>query len=118
LKFWTDKESDWREVMPGVMRRILSWDKDGMLVLYKIRANTVVAKHSHTNAQHGLVIKGGGTFEFSSGKKHEISQNEAYYVPPNEEHKLLTGPEEENIFLDVFLPPREDFRKESRQSDQ
>ena len=103
--------------MPGVKRRILSWDKDGMLVLYKIRANALVARHSHANAQHGLVIKGGGTFEFSGGKKYEIRENEAYYVPPNEEHQLLTGSEEENILLDVFLPPREDFRKESRNCD-
>jgi len=103
--------------MPGVIRRILSWDNDGMVVLYKIRANTIVPRHRHTNTQHGLVIKGGGTFEFSTGKKYEISQNEAYYVPANEEHMLLTGPEEENIFLDVFIPPREDFKKESRNPD-
>ncbi len=103
--------------MPGVLRRILSWDKEGMLVLYNIKANTVVPRHSHTNAQHGLTIKGGGTFEYSTGNKHKVTPNEAYYVPPNEEHSLLTGPEEENIFLDVFLPPREDFRKETRQPD-
>jgi len=103
--------------MPGVLRRILSWDKEGMLVLYNIKANTVVPRHSHTNAQHGLTIKGGGTFEYSTGNKHKVTPNEAYYVPPNEEHSLLTGPEKENIFLDVFLPPREDFRKETRPSD-
>jgi len=117
LKFWKESPSDWREVLPGVKRRILSWDKDAMLVLYNISANTVIAKHNHVNAQHGLVIKGGGTFEFSNGKRYEIRENEAYYVPPNEDHMLLTGPAPENIFLDVFLPPRKDFSNELRESD-
>jgi mannose-6-phosphate isomerase-like protein (cupin superfamily) len=117
LKFWKERTSDWREVLPGVKRRILSWDKDVMLVLYNISANTVIAKHSHVNAQHGLVIKGGGMFEFSNGKRYEIRANEAYYVPPYEDHMLLTGPAPENIFLDVFLPPRKDFIGESREPD-
>ncbi len=114
MKFWKEKNSDWREVMPGVNRRILSFDNAAMLVLYNINPRTLIPKHTHTNAQHGLVLKGGGTFQFGDGKKYEIAENEAYYVPPNEEHMLLTGSAEENIFLDVFIPPRDDFRKESR----
>jgi quercetin dioxygenase-like cupin family protein len=117
LKFWKERVSDWREVTPGVRRRILSSDENAMLVLYKIKPRAILAKHSHTNTQHGLVIKGGGTFEFSNGKKYEIGEDEAYYVPPNEEHMLRTGSAKENIFLDVFVPPREDFRAESRRAD-
>jgi quercetin dioxygenase-like cupin family protein len=116
LKFWKERDSDWREVTPGVRRRILSSDKNAMLVLYKFKPRTILAKHSHANTQHGLVIKGGGTFEFSNGKKYEIGENEAYYVPPNEEHMLRTGSANENIFLDVFVPPRQDFRAESRRA--
>ena len=103
--------------MPGVRRRILSLDKNAMLVLYKMKRRNILAKHSHANTQHGLVIKGGDTFEFSNDKKYEIGENEAYYVPPNEEHMLRTGSAEENIFLDVFAPPREDFRAEARIAD-
>ena len=117
MKFWKEKQSDWREVAPGVKRRILSLDKDAMLVLYKMKGKTTVATHSHANAQHGLVIRGGGTFEFANGKKCEVGENDAYYMPPNEEHMLLTGPTEENIFLDAFIPPREDFGQESRRAD-
>jgi len=117
MKFWNNRNSDWREVIPGVERRILSTDKDVMLVLYKIKPNTMVARHSHTNAQHGFVIQGGGTFTFSNSKTYEVRENDAYYVPPNEEHMLLTGSEDESIFLDAFVPPREDFRHESRKAD-
>jgi quercetin dioxygenase-like cupin family protein len=117
LKFWKERDSDWHDIVPGVKRRILSFDKDAMVVMFKIGPRTTIAKHSHPNAQHGVIIKGSGTFEFSNGKKHEVAENVAYYVPSNEEHTLQTGPAEENILVEIFTPPREDFRRESRNAD-
>jgi len=108
---WSDKQEAWREVMPGVRRRILAHSATGMMVMYYIESRKVFPLHSHPHAQYGVFLQGGGVFKVGD-REWAVKKGDAYYVPPGVLHELRTG-DEPSVIIDFFTPPREDYLAEA-----
>ena len=68
----------------------------------------VAAEHSHENEQLGIVLR--GTIDFRVGdERRELGPGGTWCIPANTPHEATAG-SEGAIVIDVFSPPREDFR--------
>jgi quercetin dioxygenase-like cupin family protein len=108
--FWHDKPEAWKEIMPGVKRRMLSHSSTGLMVLYKIESGKTFALHNHPHAQYGVFLEGGGKFRVGEST-WQMKRGDAYFIPPGVFHELKT--DEECVILDFFTPEREDYVKEA-----
>jgi quercetin dioxygenase-like cupin family protein len=69
----------------------------------------VVAEHSHANEQLGIVLR--GTMDFRIGdERRELGPGETWCIPADTRHEATAGAEGA-VVIDVFSPPRDDFRK-------
>lgn len=112
MPLWHDAPGAWHEILPGVRRRILAHSPAAMLVLYRIEPGRVFPRHTHPHAQYGTFLEGGGVFNVGDAS-WKVSAGDAYYVPPNVPHELLTDPGNPSVILDVFAPQRDDFLDET-----
>jgi quercetin dioxygenase-like cupin family protein len=108
--FWHDKPEAWKEVMPGVRRRMLSHSSTGLMVLYKIESGKTFALHNHPHAQYGVFLEGEGKFRVGESV-WEMKGGDTYYIPPGVFHELKTV--KECVILDFFTPEREDYVREA-----
>ena len=64
--------------------------------------------HSHPHEQMGIVLE--GEFKFTIGDETRLlEKGDMYLVPPNITHGGSTH-SEQALILDVFSPPREDYK--------
>ena len=69
----------------------------------------VVAEHSHENEQLGIVLR--GTMDFRVGdERRELGPGGTWRIPANTPHEATAG-REGAVVIDVFAPPRYDFRE-------
>lgn len=79
-----------------------------MFSLVTLEPNAVVPEHSHPHEQMGMMVS--GTMEFSiAGETRTFSGDEIYLVPGGVPHRAVAGPDGA-VALDVFSPPREEYR--------
>jgi quercetin dioxygenase-like cupin family protein len=112
---WSDKDSAWHEVMPGVHRRIATYSLSGMMVYYRIAPNTLFPLHTHPHAQYGIFLEGEGTFKVGQST-WQVKKGDAYYIPPGVPHELRTG-QRQCLIIDFFTPMREDMAAEASAPD-
>lgn len=99
------------EMLTGVHRRTMATTDEAMLCQFLLEKDSIVPLHSHMNDQVGYVIS--GKIELTIGKHmREIGPGMSYAIPGGIEHtaKALV----DSIIIDVFSPPREDYRTEAR----
>jgi quercetin dioxygenase-like cupin family protein len=111
---WHDKKEAWREIMPGVMRRIVTHASTGMMVYYKIEPGKVFALHNHPHSQYGLFLQGGGIFKIGD-KEWRVKEGDGYFIPPGVFHELRTDGDKTCIVVDFFTPERDDYAPEALQ---
>jgi len=100
--------TEWETVAPGIRRRIQMDGKAIMLVEVHFEANTLAARHSHPHEQITYVLK--GRMKFTRDQEVIwVKAGESIHMPSNVPHEAASL--EESVLLDVFSPPREDFRK-------
>jgi quercetin dioxygenase-like cupin family protein len=105
-QFILDHDIPWEIVEPGVMRKVLSFDENIMMVKVAFETGGIGALHHHYHTQISYVAQ--GVFEISIGGIAKILRTgDGYYIPPNEIHgaKCL----EAGMLIDVFTPIRKDF---------
>jgi quercetin dioxygenase-like cupin family protein len=70
----------------------------------------VVAEHSHDNEQLGIVLL--GEMDFRVGEeRRRLGPGETWCIPANIAHEATAGAEGA-VVIDVFAPPRDDFREQ------
>ena len=105
--FLDPSEVERRELAPGVNLRVM-WGEKVMMSLVEIAPKAVVPTHSHPHEQAGLILH--GEFDFTiGGKTKRLRQGDAYMIPGGVEHGL-TGSDGWSQALDIFSPPREDYK--------
>lgn len=97
----------WRSVMEGVERKVLAYDDDCMLVLYRMGPKVQFPAHKHPHKQYTFVLKGSADVKTPGGVLH-VEEGDSTLLAPGEEHQFTFG-SGENLFLDVFVPMRKDF---------
>ena len=96
------------ELFPGIVGAIASGEKL-MLSFLDLDEGAEVAEHSHPHEQAGLILE--GALLFRIGEEERLCRPGAgFIIPPNVIHwgKIETGPCK---VLDIFSPPREDYRQ-------
>ncbi|MBI9066892.1 MAG: cupin domain-containing protein [Salinivirgaceae bacterium] len=90
----------------GIIRQDFAKGENLNVLHWNISDGGEVARHTHTQEQFGLIIKGG--FEMIIGDiKQILKEGDAYVVPANVPHSFIAIGETEAI--DVFAPVKEDF---------
>ncbi len=117
MALWHDRPDAWREVLPGVRRRILSGGDGVMLVLYHLAPHRTFPRHTHRHLQAGVCLEGSG--ELTVGESvYPIRSGSSYSIAGDVPHEFRSGPETRTVILDVFVPEREDFAEELRPPDE
>lgn len=96
------------ELAPGVTLRTM-WGDRIMMSMVEIAPHAVVPMHSHPNEQAGVVMQ--GEFQFTiGGETKTLRQGDAYLIPGGVEHEVK-GSDGWSMALDIFSPPREDYKR-------
>jgi quercetin dioxygenase-like cupin family protein len=78
------------------------------LAVVELDPGAVAAEHSHENEQLGIVLQGKITFRIGD-EQRELGPGDTWCIPGNTRHEATAGPEG-CVVIDVFSPPRDDFR--------
>ena len=78
-----------------------------MLLEVRIAAGAVVAMHTHPHEQTGRLLSGRLRLEID-GETHDLEPGDAWIIPADVPHEA-TGIED-CLVVEVFSPPREDYR--------
>jgi len=95
------------EMLPGVVRRTLTEGERMMLVEVTLDQGAVVPPHTHPHEQIGYLASGRLLFEVGD-ERSELSPGDSWLVPSNVPHQVTAL--EPSVAIDVFSPPREEYR--------
>ena len=95
------------EMLPGVVRRTLTAGERTMLIEVTLAQGAVVPSHSHPHEQIGYLASGRLLFEVGD-ERRELSPGDSWLVPSDVPHQVTAL--EASVAIDVFSPPREDYR--------
>ena len=97
-----------KELFPGIIVRPV-WGEKIMMMLVDIAPNAEVPLHSHPHEQAGRVLS--GSFKLIiDGEERLLTEGDHYLIPSNVPHSAH-GTETSSLALDLFSPPREDYKK-------
>jgi quercetin dioxygenase-like cupin family protein len=94
-------------IFPGVDIYTTCGD-EMMLSLVEMEPRAVVEEHSHPHEQMGLMLEGEADFTIG-GQQMRVTAGQMWRIPGGVLHKVVAGPRPVRA-LDVFHPPREDYR--------
>jgi quercetin dioxygenase-like cupin family protein len=97
----------WEQVAAGMQRRIIVDGDKLMVVEVHFTPGGGAARHNHPHEQVTYVLNGSIRFTLD-GKETVLKAGECVHIPSNVYHSAAA--DEEVFLLDVFSPPREDFR--------
>lgn len=104
--FIIEKETAWEAAGEGVVRQVMGYDGQAMLVKVKFERGAAGTPHSHYHTQTTYVAS--GKFEFTvNGKKKIVETGDGIYIEPDAEHGCTCL--EAGILIDCFSPMRADF---------
>lgn len=96
----------WQQMGPGVVRQVLGYDGQIMLVSVHFDAGAIGPVHQHPHRQVSFVVS--GRFEVQIGdEKKVLGAGDCFIIPPDVPHGALAL--EDGALVDVFTPAREDF---------
>jgi quercetin dioxygenase-like cupin family protein len=96
-----------KEIVPGVRIQVVSGEKL-MFSRVVVDPGAIVPDHQHPHEQFGLVLEGDGEFTIGAETRH-VHAGDYYAIPGGERHRVVAGPHG-GVFLDVFSPPREEYK--------
>ncbi len=109
--FVTSKNADQVEMAEGIHRRTMATTDEAMICEFFLERGAVVQPHSHMNDQVGYIIF--GRIEITIGDQTQVCvAGDSYAVPGGVEHSANVL--EDTLSLDIFSPPRNDYRTEAR----
>lgn len=104
--FQVEREIEWQEAGPGVVRQIMAYNEDLMMVKVKFETGAVGTPHTHPHTQATYVAS--GVFEFSTqGETRIVKAGDGVYMEPGVLHSCKCL--EAGILIDTFSPLRKDF---------
>ena len=105
-----DLESGVKRILgEGVSTRIFCGDQ-AMLSIVTIEPNAKGKIHSHLQEQWGFLIEGSG-IRIQGNEEIQINKGDFWQTPGGVDHGIIGGPEGAKV-LDVFSPPRDEYKVE------
>lgn len=106
--FVLGKNIEWEKADEGIVRQIMAYDGQIMMVRVLFKKGAVGAQHAHYHSQASYVVS--GKFEVSLGQEKQVLvAGDSFYVEPDLIHGAVCLDEGE--LIDVFSPHRADFLK-------
>ena len=106
--FQIASDIQWEDAGDGVVRQIMAYDDNLMMVKVKCEQGAVGSIHQHPHTQSTYVAS--GRFEVTIGdEKKTLKAGDGYYVAPDLPHGCVCL--EAGILIDTFTPMRKDFLK-------
>ena len=115
----TTKQPDWvfslddqtqgiaRKLGEGITTRIFPGDQ-AMLSIVRIAPHSEGTLHSHPQEQWGVLLEG-ALVRIQGGEEVAMKAGNFWCTPGGVEHSVRTG-DEGAVVLDVFAPPRAEYR--------
>ena len=97
-----------RTLADGLVARIFPGE-NVMLSVVRIDPNKSGEIHSHAQEQWGVMLEGNGV-RIQDGVEHQVRAGDFWQTPSNVPHGLRAGPEGA-VVLDIFSPPRDEYRQ-------
>ena len=97
-----------RDLADGVRTRIFPGE-NVMVSVVRISPNRAGEIHSHPQEQWGVMLEGSGV-RIQDGVEHKVKSGDFWLTPGNIPHGFRGGPEGA-VILDIFSPPRDEYRK-------
>jgi quercetin dioxygenase-like cupin family protein len=99
------------EMIAGIHRRTMATTDEAMLCEFFLEKGALVPPHSHMNDQVGYIVY--GALELTIGDQVQVvRRGDSYAVPGGVVHSARALVD--TLALDVFSPPRNDYRTEAR----
>ena len=98
-----------RKLAEGVTASIFPGE-NVMLSVVRVEPNATGSVHSHPEEQWGVLLEGRCT-RIQGGEEVEAVAGEFWHTPGGVPHGVRTGAEGA-VILDIFSPPRAEYRKE------
>ena len=92
----------------GISTRIFCGDQS-MLSIVTIEPNAKGQIHSHPQEQWGFLIEGSG-IRIQGGEEVVIKKGDFWQTPDGIDHGIIGGLEGAKV-LDIFSPPRDEYKK-------
>jgi quercetin dioxygenase-like cupin family protein len=113
---WAHNEDAYREVAPGMLRRVLNGDQLS-LAFWRIKSGVAPTPYDgHPgNEQFGLILAGSLDFRIGSDERVTLGPGDVYWAPMNMPHgdsRFIGDPSknDEVWIFDIFHPVREEYR--------
>jgi quercetin dioxygenase-like cupin family protein len=97
-----------RTLAEGITTRIFPGDQ-AMLSIVRIAPNSTGTLHSHPQEQWGVLLEG-ECVRIQGGEEVHVRAGDFWRTPGGVEHSVRTGAVGA-LVLDVFAPPRDEYRK-------
>lgn len=97
-----------RDLAPGLSTRIFPGDQ-AMLSIVTLAPGAEGVLHTHPEEQWGVMLEGSGV-RTQGGEEFIVKAGDFWRTPGNLPHTLRAGPKGARV-LDIFSPPREEYRK-------
>lgn len=109
--FVTSHDAPQIEMRPGVHRRTMSITDEVMICEFFLEREATVSPHQHMNDQAGYVVY--GSVEVTIGDFTQVlERGDSYAIPGGIVHSVKAIID--SLLIDVFSPPRDDYRTEAR----
>jgi quercetin dioxygenase-like cupin family protein len=97
-----------RQLADGLETRVFPGD-NVMLSVVRIAPNREGHLHSHPEEQWGVLLEGGGV-RIQDGEETPVAPGDFWQTPGDVPHSFRAGPDGA-LVLDIFSPPRPEYRK-------
>ena len=98
-----------RQLAPGVTARVFP-GVHAMLSVVTLESHSSSPVHAHPNEQWGVCLEGEWV-RIQDGVEHHVRAGDFWQTPPNVPHGGRALPDKRAVVLDIFSPPREEYRK-------
>ena len=92
----------------GIQIKTLVLGEATLLAEFKLSKNALVPWHSHPYEQTGYLVSGNILLHIDK-EKYEMKKGDSWCIPKNIPHQAEVL--EDSIALEIFSPPREDYKK-------
>ena len=97
-----------RAVLEGIRLKAVSGE-NVMMAFFDLDAGAILPMHQHPHEQMGVVMA--GELEFTIGDETKICRaGDTYLIPSNTPHGAKVPLSGSAKALDIFSPPRDDYR--------
>ncbi|MBD3188842.1 cupin domain-containing protein [Candidatus Bathyarchaeota archaeon] len=99
------------EMLPGIFRKTLVYDEDGMLCHFFLKEGSTIPLHDHEATQLGFVLS--GRIEFMSESEEDttiVDEGASYIIPGGVKHGARMI--EDSRIIECFVPSRPEYYNE------